>query len=203
MIRLWGFRYSTNADRVAIALAHKGVAFEPVAVDPADRGPVRRLTGQPLVPVLEHAGEVLHDSPRILAHLETQFPDPPLYPAEPAARAQAEVFCAWFNRVWKTAPNALADGGPDPALSDEMRRHQDLLEDLLSDGRDHLLGSFGIADVTAWPFLRYAVDHQADDDERFHQVLREEQSLADRPRLAAWVERVAARPEASRRFGLA
>lgn len=203
MMRLWGFRYSTNADRVTIALAYKGRPYEPVAVDPRDRSEVRALTGQELVPVLEDGGELLWDSPRILEHLEARFPDPPLYPAQPAARAQAELFCDWFNRVWKLAPNALADGGPDPEHSATLARHQDRFEALLSDRREYLLGAYGIADVTAWPFLRYAVDAVEGDDDPFHGVLRSELSLAGRPHLAAWIERVGARSEAARRFGLA
>jgi glutathione S-transferase len=202
MMRLWGFRYSTNADRVSIALAYKGVDYESVPTDPRDRAPVERVSGQRLVPVLEHEGDVVPDSPRILEHLERRFPDPPLYPLEPARRAEAEMFCEWFNRIWKLAPNALADQGPAPAHSEAMGRHQARLDALLADGRGYLLGEYGIADVTAWPFLRYAVDRNPDDDERCHEVLREELSLESRPHLAAWIERVGERPEAARRFDL-
>jgi glutathione S-transferase len=202
MIRLWGFRYSTNADRVTIALAYKGIPYEAVPVDPADRSPVLALTAQPLVPVLEHDGRVLADSPAILEHLEGRFPDPPLYPADPAARAQAELLCEWFNRVWKIAPNALADGDADPAHAAALQRDQGRLDALLSDGRGYLLGDFSIADVTLWPFLRYAVDAEADDRDPFHQVLRDELSLDGRAHLAAWIERVGARSEAQHRFGL-
>ena len=203
MIRLWGFRYSTNADRVTIALAYKGVDHEEVAIDPGDRSPVRELSGQDLVPVIEHDGELLYDSPAILDHIEARFPDPPLYPADASARAHVELFCDWFNRVWKVAPNAIADHGPDPAHAAALKRHQDRFEALLSDGREHLFGTFGMADVTAWPFLRYAADAVAEDDHPFHQVLRDRLSLAGRPALAAWIDRVGARSEAQRRFGLA
>ena len=203
MIRLWGFRYSTNADRVTIALAHKGVGYEEVAIDPDDRSPVRELSGQDLVPVIEHDGELLHDSPAILDHVEARFPDPPLYPGDPSARAQVEVFCDWFNRVWKIAPNAIADHGPDPAHAEALQHHQDRFEALLSDGREHLFGEFGMADVIAWPFLRYATDAVAEDDDPFHQVLRDHLSLDGRPNLAAWIDRVGARPEARTRFALA
>lgn len=202
-MRIWGFRFSTNADRVTIALAYKGVAFEAVEIDPADRSRIRALTGQDLVPVLEDGGLVLWDSPAILEHLDERYPDPPLHPPDPSGRALAEAFCEWFNRVWKVAPNALAGGVADPALSATIRRHQDRFEALLSDGREYLLGAFGIADVTCWPFLRYATDAVAGDDDPFHEVLRRELALDGRPHLAAWIARVGARSEAGRRFGLA
>lgn len=202
MIELWGFRYSTNADRIAIALAYKGVPYEEVAIDPADRSRVRELTGQELVPVLRDGDELILDSPRILEWIERRHPEPALLPADPAARAAADVFCEWFSRVWKLAPNALADGGPDPEHATTLVRHQDTFERLLSDGRPYLLGGFGIADVTAWPFLRYATDAVAGDDDPFHQVLRDHLSLDGRPHLAAWIDRMGARKECARRFGL-
>ena len=37
MLRLYRFRYSTNVERVALALAHKGIEAESVQVDPDDR----------------------------------------------------------------------------------------------------------------------------------------------------------------------
>ena len=50
VIRLYEIPFSTNVERVTLALAHKGIAVEHVAVDPADRSPVRDVSGQDLVP---------------------------------------------------------------------------------------------------------------------------------------------------------
>lgn len=192
MLTLWRFPYSTNVERVVLALAHKGLDHTSEWVDPADRSQVVALSGQPLVPVLVDDGEVVADSTRILEHLERRFPDPPLFPRDPARAAEVRVFADWFNRVWKVAPNRLAGGGPDPALEAELRGHQDVFEALLT-GRDHLFGDYGAADMLAWPFLRYAVDREPADTDSFHQVLRDHLSLEGRPRLAAWIERVARR----------
>ena len=63
--------------------------------------------------------------------------------------------------------------------------------------RFHLLGDrFCAADCVAFPFLKYAAGRDPADDELFHRVLDEHQSLDGRPRLAAWIERVDARPRA-------
>ena len=51
-MRVFRIPFSTNVERVALALGHKGVAVEWVDVDPADRSPVRDVSGQDLVPVL-------------------------------------------------------------------------------------------------------------------------------------------------------
>jgi glutathione S-transferase len=204
MLRLYRFRYSTNVERVALALAYKGLEVESVAVDPGDRSPVRAVSGQDLVPVLIDGDEVIADSTRILHHLERSFPDPPpLFPADPAAAAEVEVFLDWFNRAWKREPNLITgalQGGNGSAADIErwsarIRGRLDIFEGLLT-GREHLFGAFGAADCAAWPFLRYAVAIEPDDDELFHRVLHERMPLEPRHgRLRAWIERVAERPQ--------
>jgi glutathione S-transferase len=203
-MRLYRFPYSTNVERVLLALAHKGVEVESVEIDPADRSPVREVSGQDLVPVLVDGDRVITDSTRIMHHLEERFPDPPLFPADPAARAEVELFLDWFNRAWKREPNLVADAlergegeSEDVARwSARLQRRLDLFEGLLH-GRDHLFGAFGAADCAAWPFLRYAVAIDPDDDEVFHQVLHERMNLDERhPNLRAWIGRVGQRTPA-------
>jgi glutathione S-transferase len=72
-----------------------------------------------------------------------------------------------------------------------MDERLDVFEALL-DGRDFLFGAFSAADCCAFPFLKYAAGRDPDDDEAFHRVLDEHQSVASRPRLAAWIARVGA-----------
>jgi glutathione S-transferase len=204
MLRLYRFPYSTNVERVLLALAFKGVAAESVWIDPGDRAPVRAVSGQDLVPVLVDGDAVIADSSRILEHLERRFPEPPLFPPDPAARATVELFIDWFNRAWKREPNLIAAalergaGDTDEVArwSARLQRRLALFEDLLT-GRDHLLGAFGAADCAAWPFLRYAVAIEPDDTELFHRVLYERMELGDEHgRLRAWIERVGARADA-------
>jgi len=205
-MRVLRIPFSTNVERVSLALAHKGVAVEWVDVDPADRSPVRELSGQDLVPVLQtDQNEVVFDSMRIVAWLESRRPDPPLWPADPARRAEVDVFVDWFNRVWKVPPNAIEaerrKPGPDQAKIDawgeELREWLHWFEGLL-EGRDHLMGdAFGAADVAAFPFLKYGLIHDPDDDELFHRVLVEHLPIAGTfPRVEAWIRRVDSRPRA-------
>ncbi|HKB93719.1 MAG TPA: glutathione S-transferase family protein [Gaiellaceae bacterium] len=194
LIRVYRIPFSTNVERVALAAGHKGIAVEWIDVDPDDRSPVEAVSGQRLVPVLVAGGEVVADSPRILDWIEERHPEPPLLPAEAARRAEVRVFCDWFNRVWKRAPNAIADSGPTDELAAEMRAAVDLFEGLLT-GRDHLFGAFGLADVTAFPFLKYAsfgVD--PGDRDPFHRVLGDFMPLASGSPIHAWANRVDAHP---------
>ena len=73
MLRLYRFRYSTNVERVALALAYKGSRSSP-SRSTRPTAPVREVSGQDLVPVLVDGDEVITDSTRILHHLERRFP---------------------------------------------------------------------------------------------------------------------------------
>jgi glutathione S-transferase len=193
LIRVYRIPYSTNVERVALVAGHKGIAIDWVDVDPLDRSPVEAVSGQSLVPVLVAGDEVVADSPRIVDWLEERFPEPPLYPADAHERAAVFVFVAWFNRVWKVAPNRLVEEDDD-ALRAEVRSSVAIFEGLL-EGRDYLFGGFGAADVIAFPFLRYAVDGlEPDDADPFHRVLVENLPLAQGSPIRAWVRRVDAHP---------
>jgi glutathione S-transferase len=161
------------------------------------------VSGQRLVPVLVDGDEVVFDSPAVLEWLERRHPEPPLYPREPARRAEVQVFVDWFNQLWKRPPNLIAaeleEPQPDASRIEElgarMRAALDVFESLL-DGRDYLYGEFGVADVIAFPFLKYAAfGMPPGDDELFHRVLVEQMPLGDRyPRLRSWSTRVDAHP---------
>jgi glutathione S-transferase len=204
LLRCYRVPFSTNVERVSLALAHKGLDVEWVDVDPADRTEVDRASGQSLVPVLVDGDRVVNDSTEILRYLEELSPEPRLFPVEPARRAELEVFLDWFDRVWKRPPNEIEAerSKPQPgeqlidALGRELTGALDLFERLL-EGRDYLYGEFSAADCAAFPFLKYALDRNEEDDESFHAILREFQPLGeDHPRLAAWIERVDERPRA-------
>lgn len=197
MLRVYRIPYSTNVERVALALGHKGLEVEWVDVDAADRAPVRAVSGQDLVPVLEDGERVITDSTRILQYVEELRPAPPLFPRQPARAAEVEVFVDWFNRAWKREPNLIdARAGDADDLArwgDRMQRRLGLFDRLLTD-REYLFGDFGVADCVAWPFLRYAVAIDPDDPETFHRVLHERMDVSAHPRLAEWIDRVARRP---------
>jgi maleylpyruvate isomerase len=205
VIRLFRAPFSTNVERVALALAHKGLEVESVVIDYADRSPVIEVSGQPLVPVIVDDGRVVVDSTTILRYLEETRPDPPLFPRDRARRAEMDVFLEWFNEVWKAPPNAIEAEleNPEPdceriaALCGRMGAWLGLFEAML-DGRDYLFGEFSAADCAAFPFLKYARFRDPADDELFHLILEEHQRLDDaHPRLAAWIDRVNERPRAS------
>ena len=89
MLRLCGFRISNYHNKVRLALLEKGVAFEE---DPncfpsqKDEWVGRSPMGK--VPILEADGATISESQVICEYLEDAFPQKPLYPEDPAARAR-------------------------------------------------------------------------------------------------------------------
>ena len=196
MLRLYRFPYSTNVERVALALAYKGLEVESVVVDPADRSPVRAVSGQDLVPVLVDGDDVVTDSTRILRAPGGALPRAAAVPRRPGgarggralprlvqprleARAEPDHRCARARR---------GDSADVARWSARLQGRARPLRGLLAD-RDHLFGAFGAADCAAWPFLRYAVSIEPDDDERFHRVLHERMTLDDAHPNAARLDR--------------
>ena len=210
VIYLYRADFSTNCERVSLALAHKGLETESVVIDYEDRSQVEEVSGQGLVPVIDDDGEVVADSLRILRYLEDRYPDPPLFPAEPTRRAELDVFLEWFSGAWKNAPDAiemelelvgeLEHEHADPQLVEaeaaKMRASLDLFESLLGE-RDFLMrDTVSAADFAAYPFLKYGLGREEEDDELYHRILETHLEFGDdHPRLRAWAERIAELPQ--------
>ena len=85
--------------RVRIVLAEKGLEHETVVVDLDDR-PAWIYEKNPLgrVPVLEEDAFVLPESAVIMEYLEERYPEPPLWPADPAERAIGLLLVERFDQ---------------------------------------------------------------------------------------------------------
>jgi glutathione S-transferase len=206
VIRVHRIPFSTNVERVALAAGIKGIDVEWVDHDPADRSVIAELSGQELVPVAEIEDDVVSDSMRIVERLERLRPEPRLYPEHPASLAVAGIFIDWFNEVWKGPPNAIDDERSRPApdearierLLSRARGWRPRFEGMLAAHPFLMSSEVGVADVCAFPFLKYAVvETPADDVEPFHRILEECLKPADDyPLLREWVARVDALPRA-------
>ena len=192
-MRVWRIPYSTNCERVALAAGHADVALDWIDVDVLDRTAVREVSGQNRVPVAEIDGEIVVGSLAIVRRV-----DPTLWPAQPAARAGADVFLEWLDRVWmhplgvvfSRILGADVDDARIERAAVRLDQHQDRFEALLA-GRDYLLcDDLTIADVAAYPFIKYATDRTRGDDYPIHEEMRRLLSVDGRPLLAAWIERV-------------
>lgn len=192
-MRVWRIPYSTNCERVALAAGLCGLTVEWVEVDAYDRAPIKAVSGQGRVPVAELDGEIVVGSLAIVERIA-----PALWPADVRLRAEVEVFLDWFERVWMHPLGVLfTDDDPErrERAGARLARSLDRFEALLHD-REYLFGELTIADVAAYPFLKYATDRNPADTYEIHDQMRRYQSVEGRPQLAAWLERLSALPRA-------
>lgn len=167
MIRLYDYWRSSASYRVRIALAIKGVAYEPVAVNLlaaeqlGDENRARNKQGQ--VPTLEVDGIPMIQSLAIIDWLDQAYPEPRLIPAEPVARAnalaQALVIAADVHPIdnMRVLKRLESQFGADQAAKDAWYRHWitigfDALEAMVDGAGPYLGGgSPGIADLVLVP----------------------------------------------------
>jgi stringent starvation protein A len=165
--------------RVRIVLAEKGLEYETVVVDLEDR-PAWIYEKNPLgkVPVLEEDVFVLPESAVIMEYLDERYPEPPLWPADPAERALGRLLVDRFDRL--SRPYYALRRGDDEAAAKLHEQLSDL--DALLAGRPFLTGrEFGLADIAYLPWILRARSSLGID-------------LEPHPELSAWVARTSERP---------
>jgi glutathione S-transferase len=96
-VGLDGRRISPFSWRIRYALAHKGLDPEVLPTRFADVERIRALSGQDLVPILEHGDRVVHDSWSIACRLEDAFPDRPSLFGGRIGRAAARLVNHWSD----------------------------------------------------------------------------------------------------------
>lgn len=191
-MRAWGIPWSTNCERVSLAAAFAGVDLQWTLVPFDDRTLIEELSGQKGVPVAELDGRIVAGSLEIVGRIA-----PGLWPADPRTRALVDVFLEWFDRIW-LHPLGVLWRDPDEErkarAAKRLDRSIDRFEAMLD--ADYLFGPFSVADVAAYPFLKYATDTNLEDDYDIHEIMRASLSVAGRPRVAAWLDRVSQMPGA-------
>ena len=176
------------AARVRIVLAEKRLAYDAVEIDLENR-PAWLYEKNPLgrVPVYEEDdGLVLPESEVIMEYLEERFPEPPLWPPDPAERALARLLLRRFDRLGDEY-YALRRGR-ESRLDERLAELHAVLEaqPFLS-GRD-----YGLTDIGYVPWILRAHDRFGVDLEPFPAVSEWVERLCERPAVAAERELVAA-----------
>ena len=88
---LWHLDISHFNEKVRWALDYKRIPHERRSVFPGTQEVRARLLrgGTSTLPVIDIDGQRIGDSTKIIEELERRWPDPPLYPADPASRRRA------------------------------------------------------------------------------------------------------------------
>lgn len=165
------------AARARIVLAEKGIAYDAVEIDLDDRPAwifEKNTTGR--VPVYEEdEGLVLPESEVIMEYLEERYPEPPLWPPDPAERALGRLWLQRFDDRLGDAYYAARRGDGREQLDARLADLEHALE-----AQPYLSGrEFGLADIGYVPWILRGL-------ERF--------GLELGPATAAWLERCSERP---------
>jgi glutathione S-transferase len=99
MLILYHHNISVCAQKVRIALAEKDLPWEGVHIDLMQGEHLKpeflKVNPRGLVPVLVHDGDPIYESTIILEYLEDAFPEAPLRPTDPKARARMRIWEKW------------------------------------------------------------------------------------------------------------
>lgn len=88
MLKLCGFAVSNYYNKVKVALIEKGVPFEEEQLMPSQEPALLAHSPMGKVPFLDlGGGRTLTESQVIMEYLEEAYPERPLYPRDPVARA--------------------------------------------------------------------------------------------------------------------
>jgi glutathione S-transferase len=98
MLKLCGFHLSNYHNKVRIALLEKGIAFEEDSnVRPSQKDEYLALSPMGKVPYLLVNGSIIRESEVICEYLEDAYPQKPLLPKEPLARAQVRELVTFIE----------------------------------------------------------------------------------------------------------
>jgi glutathione S-transferase len=179
VLRLVSHSLCPYVQRAVIAMREKGVPFERVDIDLADKPDwFLRLSPFGKTPVLEIDGNGIFESAAILEYLE-ETQERPLHPSDPRQRAEHRGWIEFSSAVladiagFYSAPDAAAFEVERQALIGRFARLEARVRATpYFDGAD-----FSLVDAVFGPVFRYIDVFDAIDDFGF---------LAARPKLARW-----------------
>lgn len=193
---------SPYAQKVKIALREKSVAFERELPESLGTGRTDDAFGignpRAEVPMLVDGETRIFDSTIILEYIEDRFPDPPLLPRDPAARAAAriteDVCDTQYEAITWGIGEVKAFGRATGALAETLlaaaARQTAVVQDWLATrlGGGPWFGgeSFGWADAAVAPLL--------------HRSVLNDMGPAPGGPLAAWYSRLCQRPSVATTF---
>jgi len=124
-LHLYSYAACPFAQRTRITLIEKGLSFELTEIDiNAKPAGWEKISPYGKVPLLQHEGGTVYESGIINEYLDEVYPEPPLMPAGPLAKAQARIWIDYCDTRFLPACMTLARSARDPDA------HSKALEDL-------------------------------------------------------------------------
>ena len=165
-MKIYGVVLSPYVRKVKMALDEKGVDYELVPTDTVEAlTELHRLNPRGEVPTVVDGDVVIGDSTIALQYIEEAYPDPPLLPADPAARAAARALEDLGDRLGDAIGMALAmvfmlgeAQLQDQVVPAAKRELDDLYAHLDAQlgTQEYLCGAFSWADLSLIPHVSAA-----------------------------------------------
>jgi glutathione S-transferase len=200
-LKMYDLAASPNSIKVRTALGYKKLAYERVAVDPANREALVKMSGQPLAPVLVHGDTVVYDSYAITRYIDANFPGTPrLYSADREAIKAIETWELFGRNEPGPAVSMMFGQLRLPAVEAEkvkraneiMNRAASRVEETLSE-REWLVGSAPTAaDCAIATMLYMAVLPESALPGPVGAFFRKHLAIPGSPKTKAWIGRVMA-----------
>jgi glutathione S-transferase len=161
-IELFSYEACPYAQRTRMALIEKDLPFSLTEVDLYNKPDwFKQLSPYGKVPLLRHNGEIVYESRIINEYLEDAFPQRPLMPKTPIARAKARIWIDYCDSYLMPALHKLIGDRREPAKQVENRKA--VAEKLrfmeteglrkLSDGPYWLGAEVSLVDLQFMPFF--------------------------------------------------
>ncbi|MBD2123546.1 glutathione S-transferase family protein [Trichocoleus sp. FACHB-262] len=162
IVQIYSAKACPFAHRTRLVLLEKGIDFELTEIDLQNKPAwFSQISRYGKVPAIKHGDHEIVESAIINEYLEEVFPEPPLLPSEPGARAIARIWIDYANTRFVPAFSKLLRG---KTTQEQEQGRQELEESLLyieREGFGKLSGegpywfgnSLSLVDLTFYPWF--------------------------------------------------
>jgi glutathione S-transferase len=157
-IQLYFAKASTFSQRTRVVLLEKGIDFTPIEIDLQNKPDgYTQISQYGKVPAIKHGDVEIYESAIINEYLDEVFPEPPLLPRDPAAKAIARIWIDYANTRLVPAFNKFLRGKDSIEQEQGRREFTEALLYIEQEGLgkgDYLLGDqFSLVDISFYPWF--------------------------------------------------
>lgn len=160
-IELYFAKASTFSQRTRVVVLEKGIDFTPIEIDLQNKPEgYAQISRYGKVPAIKHGELTLYESAIINEYLEEVFPEPPLLPRDPGAKAIARIWIDYANTRFVPAFNKFLRGKD---IQEREQGQREFLEALLyieqeglgksAPGSYWLGEAFSLVDISFYPWF--------------------------------------------------
>ena len=201
-MKLYQSFLSNYATKNRIAIYEKGLQVE--FVDPPGglhSAEYQKINPLDKIPCLEVAGQIIPESEIINEYFEEKFPEKPLLPKSPEARAKVRLF-GRFHDLYLEPPLRALFGQMNPKTRDEkvvneklteVNKRLDELEKMLGESGFAAGADFSLADCAVAPTIFFCT--------ALLPMFGAKPPMEGRPKLSAWWTHVNTRPSVKKGIG--